>query len=322
MQVVIVSPALADANNGNWQTAKRWQRMLAPSYAVRIVKQWPDALGGEDGVMLALHARRSWASIAAWHEDKGSRGLAVVLTGTDLYRDIQEDASARTALQLARRLIVLQERGPLALPQALRQKARVIYASATARRPLDKSRRLLRAVMVGHLREEKSPETLFGAMPLLAGNLDIRVDHIGAALDPGWQARAQDTMAACPNYRWLGPLPHRATRDRIQRAHVLIHCSRMEGGAHVIMEGVTSGTPPLASRIDGNVGMLGEAYAGYFPWGDARALADLLLACRATQDAADGLLRHLGEQVSLRAPLFAPGAERAALRQLARELAE
>ena len=320
MQVVIVSPALADANNGNWQTARRWQRMLAPSYAVRIVKQWPDARAAEDEVMLALHARRSWASIAAWHEAKGNRGLAVVLTGTDLYRDILEDAAAKASLQHARRLIVLQARGPLALPEALRRKAQVIYPSAAARRPLEKSRRLLRAVMVGHLREEKSPETLFAAMRLLAGKPDIRVDHIGAALDPEWQARAQATMATCPNYRWLGPLAHQTTRDRIQRAHVLIHCSRMEGGAHVIMEGVLSGTPALASRIDGNVGMLGDAYSGYFPWGDARALADLLLACRATQDSADGLLRHLGRQASLRAPLYAPGAERAALRELASEL--
>ena len=30
-QVVIVSPALADANNGNWQTARRWQRFLSLS---------------------------------------------------------------------------------------------------------------------------------------------------------------------------------------------------------------------------------------------------------------------------------------------------
>ena len=40
-RVVIVSPAQADANNGNWQTAKRWQKMLAPHDA-RIVLEWPD----------------------------------------------------------------------------------------------------------------------------------------------------------------------------------------------------------------------------------------------------------------------------------------
>lgn len=318
--MVIVSPALADANNGNWQTARRWRRMLAPTLAVRIVKQWPDALAGEDSAMLALHARRSRSSIAAWAEAKGSRGLAVVLTGTDVYRDIREDASARESLRLAGRLILLQERGPLALAAELRAKARVIYPSAAPRRTLPKSPRLLRAVMVGHLREEKSPGTLFAAMSLLAGRPDIRVDHIGAALDPRLESQARSTMATCPNYRWLGALPHPATRGRIQRAHLLIHCSRMEGGAHVVMEAVTSGTAVLASRIDGNVGMLGENYSGYFPWGDAPALADLVLACRATQDQPDGFLQRLAAQASLRAPLFAPETERAALRRLVNEL--
>ena len=320
MQVVIVSPALADANNGNWQTARRWARMLAPAVAVRVVKQWPDALAGEDAVMLALHARRSWSSIAAWFEARGNRGLAVVLTGTDLYQDILEDAPAQAALQMAGELIVLQERGPLALPEALRRKTRVIYPSATARRTLPKSGRLLRAVMVGHLRAVKSPDTLFAAMPALAGLPDIRIDHIGAALESGLQAQAQATMAACPNYRWLGSLSHDATRQRIQRAHVLIHCSRMEGGAHVVMEAVTSGTPVLASHVEGNVGMLGANYAGYFPWADARALAGLLLACRATQGQSNGLLRRLAEQARARLALFAPDFERAALRRLVSEL--
>ena len=35
LKIVIVSPALADANNGNWQTARRWKNLLAP-HAVRI----------------------------------------------------------------------------------------------------------------------------------------------------------------------------------------------------------------------------------------------------------------------------------------------
>ena len=47
----------------------------------------------------------------------------------------------------------------------------------------------------------------------------------------------------------------------------------MEGGAHVILEAVQSGTAVLASRIDGNVGMLGPAHEGYFEVGDDAGLA-------------------------------------------------
>ena len=51
--------------------------------------------------MIALHARRSAQSIAAWAESRPRRPLAVVLTGTDLYRDIRFDADAKRSLQLA-----------------------------------------------------------------------------------------------------------------------------------------------------------------------------------------------------------------------------
>lgn len=317
VRAVIVTPSLADANNGNWRTAERWRRFLAPLCPVRLATAWPDAQAAADSAMIALHARRSAAAVAAWHARHGGARLAVVLTGTDLYRDIAADASAQRSLDQAGTLVVLQERGPLALPPALRHKARVIFQSAAAREAPARTRRHLRAVMVGHLREEKSPETLFEAARLLAGHPDILIDHIGGALDAGLGRAAAATMAACPRYRWLGNLPHAETLRRIRQAHLLVHCSRMEGGAHVIAEAAAGGTPVLAARIDGNVGMLGEDYDGYFPWGDAGELARLLAACRASQDEADGLLQRLREQTLARSRLFAPEAERAAVRQLA-----
>ena len=98
VSVVIVSPALADANNGNWQTARRWQRMLTHHHKVRVVRHWPDTDAQDDDAMLALHARRSAMSIAAWARAHGPKGLGVVLTGTDLYRDIAVDDEARRSL--------------------------------------------------------------------------------------------------------------------------------------------------------------------------------------------------------------------------------
>ena len=139
-------------------------------------------------------------------------------------------------------------------------------------------------------------------------------------MDPALAALAQATATACPGYRWLGALPHEATRRRIQRAHVLVHTSRMEGGAHVVMEAVCSGTPVVASNIPGNVGMLGPDYAGYFEAGDARGLADLLRLCRADQSQATGIYRQLQAQCAQRAPLFAPATERAALMALVQDL--
>jgi putative glycosyltransferase (TIGR04348 family) len=308
--VVIISPALQDANNGNWQTAQRWARMLSPYYRTRISKKWDGS--ASDDVMLALHARRSADSIAAWHAQRGSKGLILALTGTDLYRDIHSDTSAQYSLDAARHLIVLQELGAEQLPKPHRSKTVTIFQSTGTRKTLAKTKKHLNAVMVGHLRDEKMPQTLFEAARILNERQDIRITHIGAGLDEKLAQDALNTEALCPRYSWLKGLQHAQTLARIQRAHVLIHTSKMEGGAHVVMEAVCSGTPVLASRMDGNVGMLGADYLGYFPVGDAQALATLLQRCKDEPR----FLDQLAKQCAKRAPLFSPASESARLNQL------
>jgi glycosyltransferase involved in cell wall biosynthesis len=170
--------------------------------------------------------------------------------------------------------------------------------------------------MVGHLRDEKDPLTYMHAAALLAGRSDLRFDHIGAALDPGLGQQAAALAARQGSYRWLGALPHAAVRRHIQAAHVVVHASRMEGGAHVVIEALRSGTPVIASRIDGNVGLLGDDYRGYFPVGEAAALAALLQRAR---DDAD-MLALLRTQTDALAPRFAPEAEAANLRRIVAEL--
>jgi putative glycosyltransferase (TIGR04348 family) len=305
--VLIVTPALADARNGNWQTARRWAKLLGGEFNVRLARAWD---GSPADLMLALHARRSADAIAAWAAT--GRPLAVVLTGTDLYRDIADDAAAQRSLALADRLVVLQDQAPLALPPALRGKAVVCYQSTTARQPQAKARRRLNVVAVGHLRGEKAPEVFLALASRFAGERGVRFDHIGGALDPALGAAAAALAAQQANYRWLGSLPHEAVRRRIARAHLLVHPSLMEGGAHVIMEAACSGTAVLASRVDGNVGMLGVDYAGYFAPGDVAELVALVRRCQAEPAFLAGLLA----QCAARAPLFYPERERATLVQL------
>jgi putative glycosyltransferase (TIGR04348 family) len=322
--VVIVSPALADANNGNARTAQRWHDLLAPHCRVRVTREWPDAGAMEDTAMLALHARRSAAAIAAWAQARPARGLAVVLTGTDLYQDFGQDPGTAQSIASAQRLVVLQECGADALPPERRSRTRVVFQSTPALPPLPKSTDSLEAVMVGHLRAVKDPRTLYAAAGLLRAHADIRITHIGdAEAEPALGTEARATERAAPGYRWRGGLSHEMTLDRIRRAHVLVHTSAAEGGAHVIMEAIRCGTPVLASAVPGNIGMLGAGYDGYFTAGDAESLARLLLQARRDQreqDPAAGLLGRLAAQCTLRAPLFDPAAERQALLNLLQEL--
>jgi hypothetical protein len=147
--VAIVTPAHRASNNGNWQTAWRWSQLLARDYRIVLLDAWR---GEEADVLIALHARRSAASIAAWHAQR--RGpLVLVMTGTDLYRDIDHDAAAQASLALADRLVVLQELGPRRLPEALRDRCVVCFQSCPALPLVEKTDRHLRVLMVGHLRD-------------------------------------------------------------------------------------------------------------------------------------------------------------------------
>jgi glycosyltransferase involved in cell wall biosynthesis len=166
--------------------------------------------------------------------------------------------------------------------------------------------------MVGHLREEKDPRTYWRAAERLSTRRDIYLDHIGAALDPALGAEAAALQRAQGQFRWLDGQAHGAVRRRIQAAHVLVHPSRLEGGAHVVIEAIRSGTPVLASRIDGNLGLLGQDYVGLFEPGDDMGLATLLEQAR---DDAD-MLAGLSAQLAARDRLFTPSAESASLHQL------
>jgi putative glycosyltransferase (TIGR04348 family) len=308
-----VSPAAQASNNGNWHTAYRWAKFLSGYCDIAITQNWNAADENPDA-MFALHARRSAPSIHAWAAQHPGKPLVLVLTGTDLYRDIQTDTSAQQSLHMATHLVVLQEAGLTALPAGQLGKARVIYQSAQRLKPASKSARRFKAVMVGHLRDEKDPLTFIKAAGLCKSE-PIRFEQIGDGLDAALASAASQAAAHHPEYRWLGGLPRSQTRQRIKHAHVLVSCSLMEGGAHVILEAVQAGTPVLASRISGNIGMLGADYAGYFEVGDALELSSLVKRCAVEPK----FLSHLQNQCAKRAELFQPAIEKRLVLSLAKD---
>ena len=308
-RLLIVTPALAAANNGNWHTAARWQAFLAGTVDVQIAQAWD---GEPVDALIALHARRSAESIARFRAAHPQRPLALVLTGTDLYRDIDKgDPGARHSLQCASHVVVLQREALRRLSTAQQAKARVIVQSATRVLRRDKTTDF---VAVGHLRDEKDPLTLMDAARRLGPPLSIV--HIGNPLDEALAAAARRTMAECPHYRWLGGLGAGDTRQWMAGAQALVHMSRMEGGANVVIEAVRSQVPVLASRIDGNVGLLGSGYEGYFPPGDAPALAALMQ--RFASDAA--FAARLAAQCAALEPQFAPEVEAKAVQTLVADM--
>ena len=303
-RLFLVTPAPAGARNGNLHTAERWAAMLrGAKFDVEIAQAWK---GESCDALIALHARRSHSSILSFHRTQ--KPIVAVLTGTDLYRDLPDSAEARRSLELADRVIVLQDAALRELAPAVRRKTSVVYQSSDCALKPAPPTDVFRIAVVGHLRMEKDPFRAVAAVSLL-DEKNLEVVHVGGALDPVLGEEAKAWAAREPRYRWLGSLPHGESLHWIARSHLVVHSSAMEGGANVIVEAARIGTPVLASRVSGNVGMLGARYPGLYPLFDDPALSKLI--ARAMHE--KGFLQHLKKSIRMRRSLFAPAAEKKAL---------
>ncbi|MBI4191708.1 MAG: TIGR04348 family glycosyltransferase [Betaproteobacteria bacterium] len=314
MKIALVTPARPAARSGNRNTAVRWARMLRElGHAVSVQMSWD---GKPADLMIALHARRSHDSIVRFAGAYPSRPLILALTGTDLYRDIRSDADARHSLRLATRTIVLQRMGLAELAPGLRKKTRVIYQSTRPVKPQPSLKTCFEVCTSGHLREEKDPFRLAAALKYLPPQSRIRVTHLGAPMSPEMAVAAHGWEAREPRYRWVGELPHWLALRRLARSRLMVISSRMEGGANVVTEALAAGVPVVASRIPGNVGMLGADYAGCYELGNERALARLLWRAESDPE----FYRKLKRQCAARRCLVSHKREKRGLKQLLEEL--
>lgn len=265
-------------------------------------------------LMVAVHAWRSAAAIERFKSKYPARPVVLQLSGTDIYHYIDvAPAATLCAMELADRLVALNDLAWRIVPKRLRARLSVIHQSAA---PLPGPRRPSRGAVVvsviGHLRDVKDPLRAAEAARLLPADSRIRVEQVGRAYTPHWAARARAEMAANPRYFWRDDVPAAAVRRLLARSHAMVISSFNEGGANVISEAAVAGVPVLASRMDGNVGLLGADYPGYFPVGDAQALARLLQRL----EREPRFVARLAKALARRAPLFRPAREAAAWRRL------
>ncbi len=282
-------------------------------HTVSIQVDWD---GAPTDLMLALHARRSHASIRNYVMCYPDQPVILALTGTDLYRDIRTDAEAQSSMQLATRMIVLQEMGLQELTSALRRKTRVVVQSAQVVQRPPPLKSCFEVVVSGHLRDEKDPFRAAAALAHLPDESRIRITHIGGAMSSEMAQQAKNWMTRDKRYHWLGEVTHGKALRLLARSRLMVISSRMEGGANVVSEALANNVPVIASRISGNIGLLGRDYAGYYALEGERALARLL--SRAETDVA--FYRKLAAQCRARKPLVTHASERNALHRVLRDI--
>jgi putative glycosyltransferase (TIGR04348 family) len=274
--VQIVTPARRRSRKGNRVTALRWARLLrAAGQRVRVRTELDDA---PCDVLIVLHAVHGRAAVRAWVERGRPGKLVLGLSGTDVYGD---DGDLDPALYApADRIVALQPLAVERLPPALRGRTRTILQSAARlEQPPAPREDVFEVVCVAHLRDVKDPFLPARAAARLPAGSRVEIVHAGAALDAGSAQRAEAEPRANPRWTWLGSVPRAEVLELVARARVFVQSSRHEGGANALSEALVQGTPVLATRVPGNVGVLGEEHPGLYRAGDERELARLLERC-------------------------------------------
>lgn len=316
MKIDIAAPHEPQVQTGNRTTSHRWVAILAElGHDVRLIDE---RSRDSADLLIALHAVKSRERIEAFAARAPSNPIVIALSGTDIYGSLRDDEDAMRSLHRARRIVALQPLAKKELPPPLRDRVRVIYQSVQLpdMKPATAKSDTFDVCVIGNLREVKDPFLAARAAALLPSTSRVRITHIGAALSPSFEKRAIEHARTSARYEWVGPKPWQDAMRVLGRARLMVISSKSEGGANVVGEACTLGTPILATRIPGNVGLLGEDYPGLFEAGSASELAALFE--RAESDAS--FYDRLELAARARRELFTPQRERAAWRTLLDEL--
>jgi putative glycosyltransferase (TIGR04348 family) len=257
LHIEIVTPAPPGTLHGNRITALRWHQFLSRlSYQSTVTEHWS---GKSCDVLIALHGLRSYDSIQEFKKAYPNHPVILIMTGTDIYRDLKNSTKVIKSMEMADAIVVLQPDAIESLPKKFHHKVQVIYQSVKSITRKAPPKRYFLASIIGHLRAEKD-----------------QLVQVGKAMSLDFSKQAISIEKNVMRYRWLGQLSHSQTLQWLSRSHVMIISSIMEGGAHVVSEAIAIGIPVIASDIPGNRGLLGEAYPAYYPVGDGVALSRLL----------------------------------------------
>jgi len=277
VNILINSPYSLDSLKGNAVSAIRIASLLcdAGHEATAISTTQPPAAD----VLIALHLFKSNDCVQSFRETSPTSPVVVYLTGTDIYQGLEEDPErAKLLLEQADALVLSQQASKRVLPAELHSKCSIIYSSIELPTYLPNIPNLqndhTHIVIASHIREVKNPLIIPQALSLIP-DAKVKVHLLGDALDIELGEQVKLATTSDSRFVWHGPLDRETTLAWMKAADYTLNTSFQEGGANSIAESICVGTPVLASKIDGNVGFLGDNYPGYFDPYEPESLASL-----------------------------------------------
>jgi len=317
IDVLIHSPYPRQRSQGNAVTAERMRKLLQSGGLNAAIHERGD-ISMTAKCLIALNARKSAGEIFDFRRRLPESSIVALLTGTDVNHSEMEQFGSDTlkALELSDRIVSLHEGFSHRLPDDLLIKTKVIYPSVQLAEDINhRPSEPWKVIIAGNFREEKNPDLMMQAVSKLT-NSPLHLHAYGGGGD--YQAKLERTAKKYAQFHFHGVQEHDALLADMQSARVLLNTSTEEGGANAICEAVSLGLPVIASKIDGNVGMLGADYAGFFTSGDVDSLIDILV--RVAEDI--NFYQTLKRQVTERAPFFSYQREMEEWTALVRQMIE
>ncbi len=309
LDVLIYSPYHTDDVAGNTVTAQRLARQLGESeeekWAVKIITPQDELVQAR--CLIVLNAWRSRQVIERFQEKNPEASVVIILTGTDInHEKIHDDQwEVRQTMAKVDRLVVLQAEAVKNLPVELKSKCEVILPSVNLPPGLKHQGSeggQFRVILAGRFRPEKRPELVLAACRDLPSNTELSLEWYGAM-----------TSDQAAHFSWKGEVCQQELWQEIALSDAFLNASSEEGGANAVCEAIALGVPVIASRISGNIGLLGRCYPGYFEEGELSSFLE-----KVSQDRV--LYGEMKAAVIERQPLFDDRQESQAWRSLVRAL--
>jgi glycosyltransferase involved in cell wall biosynthesis len=309
----IYSPMSLQSTQGNAVSARRIATLLCDAgWQVHLFDQPPQQ---PLAVFVVLNAWRSAAILHDYLTHFPRARSVALLTGTDVFPALQPATLA--TLKRVDAAVAWHARVAPQLPESLWDKVRVIPKSVPDAAQIPAALpEFGRVLVLAHLRSVKRPFTAAAALSHIEQPSALHVELIGGERELGLAQQARTWELQEPRFAWRGSLERSEVFASLSRAWLTINSSEAEGGANAVVESILAGVPVLASAIDGNKGLLGESYPGYFPVDDAAALANLLHRCEQDAD----FYASLKQVCEHRKAYFTPEAEQAGWERLLHEL--